>query len=54
MKFRIEKASEVRLDCKPEYIHFETLVELMFFVSKKGKVIIYPDNKIVIYDDYME
>ena len=59
MKFEVTRASDWSLtplgsDKKPQVMNFVTLNSLLEFIERNGKVIIYPDNKIVIYDDYME
>ena len=43
-------------DDDPEisYVQFSTLQELLDFIAKVGDIVIYSDNKIVIYDDYIE
>lgn len=41
-------------DPKTSYVQFSTLQELLDFIAKVGDIVIYSDNKIVIYDDYIE
>jgi len=54
VKFIVEKASDIGIKRKPKTVEFDTLKTLMEFVEKYDKVIIYSNNKIVIYNDYVE
>jgi len=63
MKFSVKRTSEWR-GCRPcpeakgetgeWYVEFSTLEELMFFVEKRGDVIISKYMSIEIYDGYRE
>lgn len=41
-------------DPKTSYVQFSNLQELLDFIAKVGNIVIYSDNSIVIYDDYIE
>lgn len=41
-------------DPETSYVQFSTIQELLDFIAKVGAIVIDSDNRIVIYDDYIE
>jgi hypothetical protein len=64
MIFKLEKASDILTICheckmgvpiKAEItVEINSLEDILNFVNNVRKIIIYPDNRIMIYDDYIE
>lgn len=64
MIFKLEKASDILTICHPcnmgvpikaeITVEINSLEDIINFVNNVGKIIIYPDNRIMIYDDYIE
>lgn len=61
MLFKITRASDKEPPCLEAtrykgdyYIDIKKLSDLTAFIKKYGKIIIIPDNEIMIYDDWVE